>query len=513
MKKYNLNWHLKDKNAQLVTITERKPINLMLFTKIGDTIEDQIEPNELFNMQFYLDTSSYIKFNLSISAKSQIGFYADKGTPPTFTKFKIFETFNSNSVVSSQKKNLVNTGFVHYLDQGLWYISILNDNKFSIKFSLKTQFHSQLVSGCENNCFGKGDCINNKCVCYPGFTGTDCSQTKCPVLCNGHGKYENGRCNCETQWHGDECETPIDQCEIKDCNQNGECMNGICMCYQGYTGKFCDSKTCKVADCSNNGLCINGVCKCFSNFTGFDCSQQVRLPKTNLCSSNGFFNYETNSCQCFQNWNGSDCSINQNCLNSECSKCKNGWSGEKCMKKLPLLCDSRCNAHGLCINGTCSCSPGYQGRNCDIDSCPNGCSSHGVCETLPNNGYHCVCNPGWTGKACEVGIELICNDDIDNDGDGLTDCMDSECCVYDNCKLSLACQSAPEPKDRLLRKQPPSISASFFDKMRFLIEDSSVQSFAYSNSFIERYLIIKYIHLILSFIPSLFKYGKFYNIL
>jgi teneurin len=64
--------------------------------------------------------------------------------------------------------------------------------------------------------------------------------------------------------------------------------------------------------------------------------------------------------------------------------------------------------------------------------------------------------------------------------------MDSECCVFDNCKLSLACSGSPEPKDRLLRKQPPSLSATFFDKMRFLIEDGSVQSFANSNSFTER---------------------------
>lgn len=101
--------------------------------------------------------------------------------------------------------------------------------------------------------------------------------------------------------------------------------------------------------------------------------------------------------------------------------------------------------------------------------------------------YQCVCNKGWTGVACETAIEMVCNDNLDNDGDGLVDCMDSECCVFDNCKLSLACTSSPEPKDRLLRKQPPSLSASFFEKMKFLIEDDSVQTFAYPTSFVERF--------------------------
>ena len=104
--------------------------------------------------------------------------------------------------------------------------------------------------------------------------------------------------------------------------------------------------------------------------------------------------------------------------------------------------------------------------------------------------YQCVCNKGWTGVACETAIEMVCNDNLDNDGDGLVDCMDSECCVFDNCKLSLACTSSPEPKDRLLRKQPPSLSASFFEKMKFLIEDDSVQTFAYPTSFVERFELI-----------------------
>lgn len=27
---------------------------------------------------------------------------------------------------------------------------------------------------CPRNCLGRGDCVNNQCLCYPGFTGTDC---------------------------------------------------------------------------------------------------------------------------------------------------------------------------------------------------------------------------------------------------------------------------------------------------------------------------------------------------
>lgn len=64
--------------------------------------------------------------------------------------------------------------------------------------------------------------------------------------------------------------------------------------------------------------------------------------------------------------------------------------------------------------------------------------------------------------------------------------MDSECCSHEQCKQSAACNTSPDPKDRLLRKQPPSLMATFFEKMKFLIEDGSVQTFANTNTFAER---------------------------
>ena len=39
----------------------------------------------------------------------------------------------------------------------------------------------------------------------------------------------------------------------------------------------------------------------------------------------------------------------------------------------------------------------------------------------------------------------------------------------------------------LLRKQPPSTTASFYDRMRFLVEDNSVQSYATLSSFNTRW--------------------------
>ena len=54
-------------------VIERKQPNTVLFSKVGDNIEDFINPNEFFYLQLYLDSPLYIKFNISINKNSNIG--------------------------------------------------------------------------------------------------------------------------------------------------------------------------------------------------------------------------------------------------------------------------------------------------------------------------------------------------------------------------------------------------------------------------------------------------------
>ena len=69
--------------------------------------------------------------------------------------------------------------------------------------------------------------------------------------------------------------------------------------------------------------------------------------------------------------------------------------------------------------------------------------------------------------------------------DGLVDCADPECCSNHNCRSSQLCVSAPNPIDVLLRKQSPAITASFFEKMKFLIDEGSLQNYARQDTFNE----------------------------
>lgn len=48
------------------------------------------------------------------------------------------------------------------------------------------------------------------------------------------------------------------------------------------------------------------------------------------------------------------------------------------------------------------------------------------------------------------------------------------------------CMTANDPVEVLLRKQPPSVTSSFYQRVKFLIEEDSVQSYAQKDEYWER---------------------------
>jgi teneurin len=397
MRQYGLNWSLEldNNNGNKHSIdlasskshqtTSNSDLNggAIFFTKLNKLIKNEIDSQRFYHLQLYVDNDMFIKFNLSLNRNGQIGVYINRDTLPSFTKFNYFEKFQGDSLLNSKNRSqssfssndvLVNTGFVQFLKKGLWFISLFNDNpKDSLKFNLEMTLNeiktTNSFNKCQHNCHGKGECVlNSVCKCFPGFSGIDCSIASCPIVCNNHGKYQDGKCVCDLPWKGKECELTVDQCLDPNCSQNGNCIKGKCKCFIGYQGDLCEKRSCG-SDCSGNGVCVEGECACFKNFTGSQCNEQVTASvHTILCSSHGSFDLEAKMCRCESGWSGLDCSFNVNCLNLECTLCHNGWGGDNCLERVPFTCDPKCNINGICVNGTCNCSPGFQGRNCDISN-------------------------------------------------------------------------------------------------------------------------------------------------
>uniref|UniRef100_A0A8C2UAY9 Teneurin-1 n=1 Tax=Coturnix japonica TaxID=93934 RepID=A0A8C2UAY9_COTJA len=460
--------------------------------EIGSQVMQTIPPGLFWRFQITIHHPVYLKFNISLAKDSLLGIYGRRNIPPTHTQFDFVKLMDGKQLIKQEPKNseepqqaprnliltsLQETGFIEYMDQGAWHMAFYNDGKkVEQVFVLTTAI---VLDDCSTNCNGNGECISGHCHCFPGFLGPDCAKDSCPVLCSGNGEYEKGHCVCRNGWKGPECDVPEEQCIDPTCFGHGTCIMGVCICVPGYKGEICEEEDCLDPMCSSHGVCVQGECHCSAGWGGVNCETSLPICQEQ-CSGHGTFLLDVGLCSCEPQWTGSDCSTELCTLDcgshGVCSRgicqCEEGWVGPTCEER---TCHSHCAEHGQCKDGKCECSPGWEGDHCTIDGCPGLCYGNGRC-TLDQNGWHCVCQVGWSGSGCNVVMEMVCGDNLDNDGDGLTDCVDPDCCQQNNCYASPLCQGSPDPLDLIQHSQPPFSQHPprlFYDRIRFLIGKES----------------------------------------
>ncbi|XP_060691053.1 teneurin-3 isoform X2 [Hemiscyllium ocellatum] len=524
-----LNWQLQQVENYMFengkVKTESSPTNAVTSTsgdsgKLGITYQEnntidsgevdlgrwaiqEVPPGVFWRAQLFIDQPQFLKFNISLPKDALIGVYGRKGLPPSHTQYDFVELLDGSRLIAREKRSLTDSehrrrhiravsiqeaGFVQYLDSGVWHLAFYNDGKTPEHVSFNTIVIESVVE-CPRNCHGNGECVSGACHCFPGFFGPDCARATCPILCSGNGQYSKGRCLCYSGWKGTECDVPSTQCIDPLCGAHGVCIMGSCVCNSGYKGEMCEQADCFDPTCSNHGVCIHGECHCSPGWGGSNCENSKTMCP-DQCSGHGTYLQESGSCTCDPNWTGTDCSVeicavecgtHGICLAGAC-RCEEGWTGAACDQR---ACHPRCLEHGTCNNGKCECNQGWNGEHCTIEGCPGLCNSNGRC-TLDQNGWHCVCQMGWRGAGCDVAMETACSDSKDNEGDGLIDCMDPDCCLHSSCQNQPYCRGSPDPLDIIgQNQQPPSQQAarSFHDRIKFLIGPNSSHVLPGENPF------------------------------
>ncbi|XP_021566466.1 teneurin-2 isoform X2 [Carlito syrichta] len=473
--------------------------------EVGRRVTQEVPPGVFWRSQIHISQPQFLKFNISLGKDALFGVYIRRGLPPSHAQYDFMERLDGKekwSVVESPRERrsiqtLVQNEavFVQYLDVGLWHLAFYNDGKDKEMVSFNTVVLDS-VQDCPRNCHGNGECVSGLCHCFPGFLGADCAKAACPVLCSGNGQYSKGTCQCYSGWKGAECDVPMNQCIDPSCGGHGSCIDGNCVCSAGYKGEHCEEVDCLDPTCSSHGVCVNGECLCSPGWGGLNC-ELARVQCPDQCSGHGTYLPDTGLCSCDPNWMGPDCSVevcsvdcgtHGVCIGGAC-RCEEGWTGAACDQR---VCHPRCIEHGTCKDGKCECREGWNGEHCTIgrqtagtetDGCPDLCNGNGRC-TLGQNSWQCVCQTGWRGPGCNVAMETSCADNKDNEGDGLVDCLDPDCCLQSACQNSLLCRGSRDPLDIIQQGQTdwPAVK-SFYDRIKLLAGKDSTHIIPGDNPF------------------------------
>eukprot|EP00118_Oscarella_pearsei_P008850 m.47602 g.47602 ORF g.47602 m.47602 type:complete len:5714 (+) comp33810_c0_seq1:99-17240(+) len=263
-----------------------------------------------------------------------------------------------------------------------------------------------------------------ECTCRPGSTGSfcetdinDCFSRPCQNGGTCVDQVQDYICICPPNVKGSLCEKIPNSCSANNpCKNGGKCQNDIsgpkCFCSNAYLGSTCEisvfkpENDCDSSPCQNDGTCSSGpsdyTCTCQLGYTGKTCEKltsETRPCTSNPCKHGG---------KCF--------TIGKNFICACPTGYLGGFIGSDCSWELNPCDELPCLNGGTCYRGrlgryACDCTAGFSGLNCEVapPSCRSSpCQNGGKCiEDTQANSYYCACGEAYYGKDCELLISPL----------------------------------------------------------------------------------------------------------
>ncbi|CAL2048829.1 unnamed protein product [Caenorhabditis brenneri] len=147
-----------------------------------------------------------------------------------------------------------------------------------------------------------------------------------------------------------------------------------------------------------------------------------------------------------------------------------------------------CNTVGVADCDTrerCDTDGGFGWKSGWADRCRHQCSGKREClMDRHSSKWSCRCQAGSTGIDRSILVEMHCDNGLDDDSDGLIDCVDPECCSSSS-RSSESVRSAAASPTEVLMRLPPMFNAYFAQKVASLKMEKSVQSYTDASEFNE----------------------------
>ena len=349
--------------------------------------------------------------------------------------------------------NILNTIFTNGAKNETDAQRLMKQGLTSTDLQAESEYNSQLksMSNCDSTCqvaLTRKVCYEKFLLCTAKKTQSALCQSTCLEIIKSTNQPDSGcssladtDCNYGAYLPANTICYGTKYSEQGVCSGNGKCIGmNSCSCSKGYTGDNCQYPIC-FSKPSNDATVCNGKGKCTTpdtcsdckdGMTGQTCSEFTCNRKSESkggCSFRGKC-AAVDTCTCEGNFDPK----------SFCSKCLDGYIGEKCDQAVCFGVSSVdslvCSGNGKCIlPNTCECKDGFIGKTCASFSCggidkkdsSSVCSGRGEC-TKPNT---CKCSANYGGSTCNECLPSFTG----------TDCLTPTCSESLTCNNNGKCGS------------------------------------------------------------------------
>ena len=248
---------------------DRYTNNIWALTHAGNTDPDIYfqcftDTGDDCNTPYHIENGGYVKdftvvnSNLLVTQElyNRVYYYPSNGNG----EYQLYQLYPSSSgcacVTNDPKSNYIYLSFGSTVETIPLTANFTPDFHFSKTYPISSSgvtYLSSVLSQCEGDCSGAGDCVSSS------------------------GSYS---CECYENYYGDNC---INYCTDEFCNSGSCNSDGVCVCGEGYYGEQCNCSP--EIDCFGNGLCGgDGSCICNSYYSGQNCTDCI-LPSPSAPTS------------------------------------------------------------------------------------------------------------------------------------------------------------------------------------------------------------------------------------